>query len=133
MKTWLIITAVSCCLLTGCATFSKKAKMEKYGRTMDSYQTAMRISDLNAICHFVDSSVMSREDCLNRFGDIKLVDYKLMDVQLDKESMEVTQDVKVSYHFLNNVRIKDLQFKQTWHYLEDSEKWVLKDGPPWFE
>ena len=133
MKNWIIIVAVCCSLLLGCTAFSKKTKMEKYGRTMDSYETAMRISDLNAVCHFVDPSDMSREDCLNRFGDIKLVDYKMMDVHVDEETMDVTQDVKVSYHFLNSVRIKDLEFKQTWHYLEDSEKWVIKDGPPLFE
>ncbi|WP_419659655.1 uncharacterized protein Dvar_85600 [Desulfosarcina variabilis str. Montpellier] len=133
MKNLTIIVAVGCCLLIGCAAFSKKAKMEKYGRTFDSYQIAMRISDLNAVCRFVDSSAMSREDCLNRFGDIKLVDFKIMDTQADEEKMEVTQDIKVSYHFLNNVRIKDREYKQTWHYLEDSEKWLLKDGPPQFE
>lgn len=133
MKNAVIILSVCCCLLLGCAAFSKKAKMEKYGRTMDAYETAMRISDLNAVCHFVDPSAMSREDCLNRFGDIKLVDYKLMDVDVDEETMAVTQDVKVSYHFLNNVRIKDFQFKQTWQYLEDGEAWLLEDGPPQFE
>jgi hypothetical protein len=133
MKNLTIIVAVSCCLLIGCAAFSKKAKMEKYGRTFDSYQIAMRISDLNAVCRFVDSSVMSREDCLKQFGDIKLVDFKIMDTQVDEEKMEVTQDIKVSYHFLDNVRIKDREYKQTWHYLEDSEKWLLKDGPPQFE
>lgn len=133
MKKLMIIVAVSCCLLIGCAAFSKKAKMEKYGRTLDAYKTAMRISDLNAVCHFVDSTAMSREDCLKRFGDIKLVGFKIMDAQADEENMEVTQDIKVSYHFLNNVRIKEHQYKQTWHYLEDSEKWLLKDGPPQFK
>jgi hypothetical protein len=81
----------------------------------------------------VDPSAMSREDCLTRFGDIKLVDYKVMDINVDEATMAVTQDINVSYHFLNNVRIKDLQFKQTWHYLEDSEQWLLEDGPPQFE
>jgi hypothetical protein len=133
MKNLIVIVAVCCCLLLGCAAFSKKAKMEQFGRTMDSYETAMRISDLNAVCHFVDPSAISREDCLNRFGDIKLVDYKLMDVRVEKDNLEVSQDVKVSYHFLNNVRIKDLQYKQTWHYLEDTEQWVLQDGPPHFQ
>ncbi len=129
----MLIAVVCCCLLIGCASFSKKAKMKKYGLTMDSYETAMRTSELNAVCRFVDPSVMSREDCLNRFGKIKLVDYKLMDIQVDDESLDVTQEVKVSYHFLSGVRIKDLTYEQTWHYLEDSEKWVLTDGPPQFK
>jgi hypothetical protein len=133
MKNRILIVAVSCCLLLGCASFSNKAKMEKYGRTLDAYESAMRTSDLNAVCHFVDPSAMSREDCLTRFGDIKLVDYKVMDINVDEATMAVTQDINVSYHFLNNVRIKDLQFKQTWHYLEDSEQWLLEDGPPQFE
>lgn len=133
MKKSMFIVAVGCCLLVACASFSKKSKMEKYGRTMDSYETAMRTSDLNGVCHFVDPAAMSRDACLTRFGDIKLVDYKLMDVQVDEETMAVTQDIKVSYHYLNSVRIKDRQFKQIWHYLEDDEAWVLEDGPPQFE
>ena len=133
MKKWMIIAVVCCWLLSGCAAFSQKGKMEKYGRTMDSYEIAMRISDLNAVCRLVDPSAMSRQTCLDRFGDIKLVDYKVMDMQVDEENMAVTQDIKVSYHFMDDVRVKDLEYEQTWYYLEDSEQWLLRDGPPQFE
>lgn len=133
MKMWIIIVAISAGLLSGCVGFSEKSKLEKYGRTLDSYESAMRVSDLDALSHFVDPKAMSRQDCLNRFGEIKIVEYKVMDVQVDEEDMEVTQEIKVSYHFLNGIRLKDRTFSQTWHYLEDSEQWLLKDGPPQFE
>ncbi len=133
MSIWAIIAAVSVGLLSGCVGFSEKTKLEKYGRTLDSYESAMRVSDLDALSHFVDPKAMSRQDCLNRFGEIKIVGYKVMDVQVDEEDMEVTQEIKVSYHSLNGIRLKDRTFSQTWHYLEDSEQWLLKDGPPQFE
>lgn len=133
MRLWIIVVTVSVGLLSGCAGFSNKSKLENYGRTLDSYESAMRVSDLDTVCHFVDPDAMSRQDCLDHFGEIKLVSYKVMDVKVDEENMNVTQEIKVSYHFLNGIRLKDRTFSQTWHYLEDSEQWLLKDGPPKFE
>ena len=133
MRLWIIVVTVSVGLLSGCVGYSKKAKLEKYGRTLDTYESAMRVSDLDTLSHFVDPKAMSRQECLDRFGEIKIVGYKVMDVQVNEENMEVTQEIKVSYHPLNGIRLKDRTFSQTWHYLEDSEQWLLKDGPPKFE
>ena len=133
MKRLILLFAMTGFLLTGCAAFSQKAKMEKFGRTMDAYETAMRISELNDVCQFVDPATLSRTDCLKRFGEVKLVDYQLMDVHVDKDQMTVNQEVKVAYHYQNHYRIKEISYRQTWHYLEDREAWFLKDGPPTFE
>jgi hypothetical protein len=132
MKNLIVIMAVCCCLPVGCAAFSKEAKKESFGRTMDFYETAMRISDLNAVCHFVDESAMSRQDCLKRFGNIKLVSFEIMDAQVDEESLDVRQEIRVGYHFLDHYQIKERQYGQTWHYDEDRKGWLLQNGPPAF-
>lgn len=132
MRHRLIILAIGCCLLLGCAAYSKQGKIEQFGRTLDAYEKAMRVSDLDSVCRFVDASVMSRQDCLNRFGDIKLVDYKVMDVDVDKENLTVHQDIKVAYHSMDHYRIKEQEYKQTWQYQENHEEWFLQDAPPKF-
>lgn len=133
MKRLIVAVAVSCLLSTGCATFSEKAKMEAFGRTMDAYETAMRTSELNDVCQFVDPAHLSRADCLQRFGEVKLVDYELMDVHVDKDRLTVDQEVNVAYHYQNHYRIKEIRYRQTWSYLEAREAWFLEDGPPTFE
>lgn len=133
MKNLIVIVACFCCLPLGCAAFSEKAKMEKYGRTLDAYETAMRLSDLNTVCQFVDSAVMSRQDCLTQFGKIKLISHEILAVEVDKERLNVSQEIKVNYHFLNHYRIEERQYKQTWQYLEDRQDWFLQNGPPLFK
>lgn len=133
MSIWAIIAAVSVGLLSGCTGFSTKSKLEKYGRTLDTYESAMRVSDLNTLCRFVDPEIMSRQDCLERFGEIKIVGYKVVDVDVDEENLEVTQEIEVTYHDLDGIRLKDLDISQTWYYLEDGEQWLLKEAPPQFE
>jgi hypothetical protein len=54
------------CLPLGCASISEQAKMEAYDRTMDSYQTAMRLSDFNAACKYVDPSEMGSQGLFKR-------------------------------------------------------------------
>lgn len=106
--------------------------MEKFGRTMDAYETAMRTSNFNAICHFVDPSAMSRQDCLHRFGDIRLVDYRLMDMQVPPDGMTVNQEIEVGYYFLDHYVLQKMRYKQTWAYEENRSQWRLENGPPAF-
>ena len=54
MKNRMVAIVLLCYLPLGCAFVSEKAKMEQYGRILDSYETAMRMSDFNALCQFVD-------------------------------------------------------------------------------
>ena len=52
-----MIIAVLICLPLGCASISEQAKMEAYDRTMDAYQTTMRLSDYAALGGHMDHVV----------------------------------------------------------------------------
>ena len=133
MKKLMLLIGVLGCLPLGCAFYSEKNKMEQYGRTLDTYETAMRVSDFNSICQFVDPAAMTRQDCLKRFGDIRIVDYKVLQVHVAEDRSTVDQEVEVSYFFLNNVILKKTGYQQTWTYQEKLNKWLLKGGPPPFK
>jgi hypothetical protein len=133
MKKRIITIVILCYLPLGCASLSGKARMEEFGRTMDAYEIAMRTSNFNAICRYVDSSAMSREDCLKRFGPIKLVDYRLTDMQVSPDRMKVHQEIEVGYYFLDRYVLQKIRYRQTWEYEKDRELWLLKNGPPAFK
>ena len=133
MKNLIIVIAVSCCLPLGCAAISEQAKIEEYGRTLDSYESAMRMSDFDVICQFVDPVAMPRQDCVKQFGNIKIVDFKVTHMNVAEDHMKVHQEIEVGYYFLNHYVLKEIQFKQSWAYQEQRKIWLLQNGPPHFE
>jgi hypothetical protein len=133
MKDLIIAIVVLCCLPLGCAAVSEQTKMKAYEQTMDSYETAMRLSDFNAACRYVDPSVMNRNDCLKRYDNLKLVSYDIIGMNLADDKREMTQTVEVEYYFLDRYIAKKIQYEQSWRYREDEQTWMLRTGPPIFK
>ena len=128
-----MIIAVLICLPLGCASISEQGKMEAYGRTMDSYQTAMRLSNFNDVCRYVDPAEMGRKDCLKQYENVKIVSYDVLGVKVAEDKLEVTQTVEVEYFFLDRYVVKKIEIEQSWRYKKDMESWLLQTGPPQFE
>ena len=133
MKNLIIVFAFLCSLPLGCATFSEQAKIEAFGRTEDSYKTAMQLSDFNAVCRYVHPSAMGRKDCLARYDNLKIVTYDVIGMDLSEDNREVTQTVDVEYYFLDRYIAKKLQYEQSWGYQEASKNWMLTTCPPVFK
>ena len=133
MKNTIFAIIVLCCLPLGCSTISEQAKMKAYEQTMDSYETAMRLSDFNTACRYVDPSAMKRNDCLRRFNNLKLVSYDIIGMNLSDDNREMTQTVEVEYYFLDRYIVKKIQYEQLWRYQEDEKTWTLMTGPPFFK
>jgi hypothetical protein len=133
MKNLIIAISVFICLPLGCASISEHGKMEAYGRTMDSYGTALRLSDFNAVCQYIDPVEMGRNDCLKRYENMKIVSYDLLGVTVAKDKREVTQAVEVEYYFLDRYVVKKIGYEQSWRYREDMNDWLLQTIPPHFE
>ena len=133
MKNLIVASAVLIFLPLGCASISEHAKMEAYGRTMDSYGTAIRLSDFNAVCQYIDPVEMERNNCLKRYANMKIVSYDLLGVAVAKDKREVTQAVEVEYYFLDRYVVKKIGYEQSWRYREDTKSWLLQTRPPHFE
>lgn len=133
MKNTIFAIVLLCCLPLGCAAISEQAKMKAYEQTMDSYETAMRLSDFNTACRYVDPSAMNRNDCLKRFNNLKLVSYDIIGMNLADDKREVTQTVEVEYYFSDRYIAKKIQYEQSWRYEEEEKSWILKTGPPHFK
>jgi hypothetical protein len=128
-----MIIAVFIFLPLGCASISEHAKMEAYGRTMDSYQTAMQLSDFNTVCKAVDPLEMVRKDCLQRYENVKIVSYEVLGVNLSEDKLEVTQTVEAEYFFVDRYIVKKIEYEQSWHYDKETQNWLLQTAPPHFE
>jgi uncharacterized protein YceK len=120
-------------LLSGCATITDQGKMDEYGRTMDTYETAIQQSDFNVACKYVDPAGMNRGDCLDRYENMKIANYKVLAVNVAEDKGEVTTAVEVEYFFLDQYIVKKHQYDQTWFYNEALKRWFLKEGPPLFK
>ena len=128
-----MIIAILVCLPLGCASISEHAKMEAYGRIMDSYQTAMQLSDFNTVCKSVDPDEVARKECLKRYGNVKIVSYDVLGVNLSEDKSEVTQTVETEFFLVDRYIVKKIEYEQSWRYREDMETWLLQTGPPRFE
>lgn len=133
MKNLIVAIIVFCSLILGCAAISQQAKMEEYTRTMDAYEAALRVSDFNTACQYVDPAEMGHKNCLKRYEGLKLVSYDILRVNVSQDKLEVTHAIEAEYYFLDRHVVKKIQYEQSWHYKEDMEKWVLQTGPPHFE
>ena len=130
LRRWILLLV---CLPLGCATLSEQYKMEEYGRTVDSYETAMRVSSFNAACQYVDPAVMNRQECMQRYDNVKIANYQILSADVAEDKNQVDLTIEASYFLLDRYVVKKIQFDQAWHYLEDSKRWMLKTGPPDFE
>ena len=128
-----MIIAVLICLPLGCASISEQAKMEAYDRTMDAYQTTMRLSDYNAACKYVDPAEMGRKECLQQYEKVKIVSYDVRGVSVAEDKLEVTQTVEVEYFFVDRYIVKKIEYEQSWHYMKEMKSWLLQTGPPYFK
>lgn len=122
-----------CCLPLGCATIVEQGRMEEYGRVMDAYATAMRLSDFNTVCQYVDPSDVDRKDCLQRYDNMKIVGYDQLGVDIATDRRTVNQEVEVEYYFLDRYVAKTIRFSQAWGYRENRKSWLLRTLPPNFE
>ncbi len=107
--------------------------MEEYERTMDAYDTAMHLSDFNAVCKYVDPSEMAQEDCLKRFDNLKIVSYDLLTLNVAGNKQEVSQKIEVEYYFLDRYVVRKIRYEQSWQYRQDSKTWILQTAPPIFK
>jgi len=133
MKAIVIVMLLLSCLPVGCAVLSEQYKEDEYDRTMYAYETALQLSDFNAICQLVDPAAMSKKDCLERFGDNKVANYALTGMTVSEDRQNVQQEIEVEYYPLNNIVLKKIQFSQSWAYQKDDKRWILENGPPHFK
>ena len=133
MKKMLVMVVVWFLMPVGCATIADQSRIEEYGQTMDAYETAMRLSDFNAACQFVDPAVMEREVCLKRYDNVKLANYDVLAMKASQDNREVSQSVRIEYFLLDRYVVKTVEQKQLWQYQEDTQKWVLQTVPPRFK
>lgn len=120
-------------LFQGCTTISNQYKMDEYGRVMYDYDTVMQLSDFNAACKYVNPVIIQWEECLKRYENVKIFDYKLLAIKVAEDKMEVTQKVEATYHFLDQVVVEKISYEQSWRYQEESKTWVLQTAPPIFD
>lgn len=122
-----------CCMLLGCAVLSEQYRMEEYGRTIDSYETAMRISDFNVACQYLAPDLLSQEECMRRYENVKIASYHVRAVEVAEDSQKVDLNVEVSYFLLDRYVVKKMQFQQSWQYEETEKRWFLNTVPPDFK
>ena len=133
MRSRTLLALLLCLPLLGCATFKEKSIIEAYGRTMESYETAMRVSDFLTACQNVDPAALSRQECTQRFDKVKITSYEVLAVTVAKDNRKVDLTVEVQYFFLDRYVLKKIQFDQSWRYHENQKRWLLTDGPPAFQ
>lgn len=128
----LLILPAAALLASGCSTFSEQARMDRFKLGFDVYEAGMRTSNFSVACGFVNPDAMSRENCLKRFNDVKVVEYKTTHFNVLEDTMRIEQEVTVQYYPQHTIVLKKNKYTQFWVYQEDTRRWLIEDGPPAF-
>ena len=132
MKTAAIYALVMILLPLGCGTLGERARLERFGPTVQAYERALRLADYNKAAAYLDPSKATARTDLKPYQNIKIVEYKILHTQVSPDSQEIKQDVALQYFRLNGNIMRSTSDHQIWRYRQADKTWRLQSGLPDF-
>jgi len=127
----IIIIAVSL-LLFSCSHNVR----EDLDQTVVKYNDLVRWNELGAASMFTPERL--RDDFMaraNAMGNMRLIDYKIINVRYDEKLHKARVDVMVEYYLLSNYKAKKIMVTEEWAHIEDHgvKGWMLESPLPEFK
>jgi hypothetical protein len=116
-----------------CATISEHERADSFGEIAEAYRHAMLASDFASAIQFIDPAVRPKITDLQRYKLVRIVDYKILNVNVADEHRKIEQDVALQYYWINISRLQSLQYHQVWSYDTADEIWLLQTDLPHFD
>ncbi len=120
-------------ILVGCASW--KQNQQNLEDRVQEYHRMIRWQETNSSAAYVVEAL--RSAFLERasvFDSVKIVDYKIKQVELSPEREKATVTVEYQYHMKNATRIKTMTDTEQWEFYPDAKPsgWRLTSLPPMF-
>ena len=119
-------------LIAGCATISEQVSTEKFDKISRAYEKVLLRSQFNAAYQFLDPATIKGEIDLNKYENIKVVDYAAGNYVLSADKAEIRQTVEIQYYWSDKFILKTVRDDQLWRYYKERKAWLLQTGLPAF-
>ena len=109
---------------------------EEFDASLSKYNNLLSRNELGAANLLVANSI--REEFIDRAAalrDVRLIDYKIMNIRYAEEKHQASVDVEISYYNLYSNKVKSLKDRQEWTYSEENgaKGWRLATMLPEFK
>ncbi|HAM50093.1 MAG TPA: hypothetical protein DCP92_05130 [Nitrospiraceae bacterium] len=114
-----LLSLVSVMVLTGCAVNSYLVQKE-FNKSLDAYNDSLRWRDWDNASLFTTTT--NQQEFKTRVAaakDVRMVDYRIVNMKYDAESHKATADVEIDYYMVFSYTMKTLHDKQMWEYLDE--------------
>jgi hypothetical protein len=120
-------------LIACCATISAPMRMQKFDKISKTYENALFSSQFEAAYQMLDPKTLKEEMNLDRYENIKVVDYAERNTVLSEDMFEIRQTVEIQYYLRDRFVLKTIRDEQLWRYYKEDKIWLLQTGLPPFE
>jgi outer membrane biogenesis lipoprotein LolB len=131
IKMFMLIAVIF--LLAGCASW--KQNRENLEERAQEYHRMIRWQETNGSVAYVAEALRPAYIERSRvFDTVKIIDYKIKQVELSTNLEKATVTVEYQYHLKNATRIKTLTDTQQWEFYPEAKPsgWRVTSLPPLF-
>ncbi|HTZ18893.1 MAG TPA: hypothetical protein VMB78_10690 [Dissulfurispiraceae bacterium] len=106
---------------------------EDLDQTVVKYNDLVRWNEMGAASMFMPERL--RDDFLaraNSMGNVRLIDYKIINVRYDEIQKKARVDVSIEYYLLSNYKAKKILATEEWAFVEEHgvKGWMLMSPMP---
>jgi len=115
-----------------CAGLAEKVRLSQFDTTFEVYDITLRRSQFHAVQNFIDPVYRDENITYETYKNIKVVDFTVTHVKVSEDCLNVDQVVRLQYFLLDRNILKTIEYRQTWRFDEQEEKWLLHTPLPTF-
>lgn len=130
MRKWIAAALALALTAAGCASTFGFRREELFERTAKRYAQVIRWSDFGAARAFLSRSAAEAQRAgLER---VRVTDYRVRSLAYAPDARQAFQLVEISYHKIDDPRIRNLEDRQVWDFDAERGAWLLSSGLPAF-
>ena len=119
-------------LIAGCANISGQVSTEKFDKISSTYEKVILRSQFFAASQFLDPTTTKGEIDLDKYENIKVVDYVAGNYIVSTDNSEIRQTIEIQYYWNDSFVLKTVRDDQIWKYYKEQKAWLLQTGLPAF-
>jgi hypothetical protein len=117
-------------LAAGCASTFDFRRQELFENSVKSYANLIRWSEFEAARRLLAEGGAAEGNLPLR--NVRVSDYQVKKTVFAQGSRQVIQVVEISYHKIDDPRIRTVTDQQLWEFDEEKSAWLNKSGFPKF-
>ena len=119
-------------VLFSCGGLAEKVRLSQFDTTFEVYDITLRRSQFHAVQDFIEPAYRGEDVAFETYKNIKVVDFMVTHINVSEDYLTVDQVVQLQYFLLDRNILKTIEYRQTWRFDEQKERWLLHTPLPDF-